>query len=107
MCRGRFDELLDVDIGGGERRARFRLRLREIGLEFRGVAHNAHAAPAAAGGCFEDDGIADLLREPQRFFGGLHDSLRARQNRHAGALASPRERAASGPWCGSRRAWGR
>ena len=31
-------------------------------------------------------GIADLFRHFQRLFGRLHDTLRARQNRHAGRL---------------------
>ena len=64
MWRGRFDELLDVHIGAGECGACFRLRLRQIGFKFGGIADNAHAASAAAGGSFDDDWIADLLREP-------------------------------------------
>ena len=89
----RFDELLDVDVGAGERRAGFALRLREIGCKFRGVAHDPHAASATAGRRFDDDGIADLLgqlRAPPRATSTMPS--RSRQDRHAGLFIASRAR---------------
>ena len=74
------DELLHVELavaegvgglGGGG--------MEEIG-QFLGGAHDAHAAPAAAGLGLENDGVADLCGPILRFF----DRWRSRRRSQAG-----------------------
>ena len=56
------DELLHVELAVAEGVGRLSKRgMEKIGQIFLRVAHDAHAAPAAAGLGFENDGIADLL----------------------------------------------
>ena len=57
-----------------------------FGFQFRCVAYHPHAASAAAGRCFDDDGIADLSASSSASSVDLNDSLRSGQNRHAGGL---------------------
>jgi hypothetical protein len=102
MCRG--DELLEVDVGRAERRAGLLLRLRQLGRQILGPVDHAHAAPAAARGGLEDDGVADPGGQLERLFGALEDSLRAGQYRHAhfphegpGALLHPHQPDHLGP----------
>ena len=59
----RADELLQVDVGGTERAARFVLRLREQRRQVLGLGDDAHAASAAARRRLENHRIADLLRQ--------------------------------------------
>ena len=79
-------ELLEIDVGVGEGRARLLLRLRQqIGQLLRRL-HHAHPAPAPAGRRLDEHRIADLLRHRLRFLGGPDHAFRARQNRDTGAL---------------------
>ena len=61
-----FDVLLDVDRGVLEGVLGFGLRLPQAGLEGDVVVGHAHPAPAAAGGGLDDDGVPDLVGDPQR-----------------------------------------
>ena len=60
------DRLLDVDARVAERRQRLALRRRQRRLELLGALDEPHALAAAAGGSFQHDGVADLLRIPFR-----------------------------------------
>ena len=64
----------------------FVLRFFEARFEVGGLAHDAHAAAAAAHGGFDDDGIADLLGELAGFGGDLTGVSAAGQDGHAGGL---------------------
>ena len=79
------EELLHVDLIAAERRQGFGARDRD-GVEQRRVAvHDAHAAAAAAGGRLDDDGIADVAREPRVDLGIVAQrAVGARHARHAG-----------------------
>ena len=100
----RGDELLQVDVGRAERGAGLLLRLRKQRRQILGPVDHAHAAPAAARGGLEDDGIADPGGHLQRLFGALEDARRAGQHRHAhlpheraGALLHPHQPDDLGP----------
>ncbi len=67
-----------------ESRARFALRFFKQRRESRGIAHHAHAAPAATHGGFDDDRIADLGGNFLRFGNGLDGIFGARQYRDTG-----------------------
>ncbi len=54
--------------------------------QFFGRAHNAHAASAAAGLGFENDGVTDLRRNRNRIIGVRNHAVGARQDRHLGLL---------------------
>src|SRR5581483_1704759 len=51
--------------------------------EFTFRVNDAHAATATAAGCFDDDGITDLVRELNPFLFGLNRAFAARKNRDA------------------------
>src|SRR5581483_8271837 len=51
--------------------------------EFTFRVNDAHSATATAAGCFDDDGITDLVRELNPFLFGLNRAFAARKNRDA------------------------
>ncbi len=79
--------LLHVDHVVVEGRGRLRLGQGD-GVEQGGLGmHDAHAAPAAAAGCLDDDRIADLARHLHGAFLVVVDrAVRARHAGHAGLL---------------------
>ncbi len=80
-----FEELLHVDLGVAERGQRFGLRHVDRVDQRRITVHDAHAAAAAAAGSFDDDGIAELARDPEVLIGiGAERTARAGHARHAG-----------------------
>ncbi len=80
------DELLHVEFAVAEGVGGFSgCGVEEIGQLF-GRAHDAHAASAAAGLGFEDDGVADLRGNVLGFFRGGEDAVGAGQDRHLGLL---------------------
>src|SRR6201999_4462110 len=85
----RLDVLLNVDVGNSERRLGFALRgldrMRQIGRR----ADDAHATAAAAGGGLDDDRIADVLGQLERFLFAVDRSIAARQHRQARLLHDP------------------
>ena len=83
MCRGAPMNFSRYTSRRTERRARFRLRLREQPRQFLGPLHDAHAAPAAARRRFQNDRIPDFLRQRQRLLRTLQHARRAGQHRHA------------------------
>src|SRR5262245_260941 len=82
----RDDVLLDVDVADTEGRLRFALRGLQGLRQFGGGLHHPHAAAAAAGGCLDDDGIPDILRDPRGLLFALDRPLAPGQDRHAGLL---------------------
>ena len=54
------DQFLHVDVGAAEGLLGFGARRLKQGDQLAAVAHDAHAAAAAAFGCFDHDGIADF-----------------------------------------------
>src|SRR5690348_17112011 len=79
----RADELLEVDIGGGEGGAGLRLRLREQPRQILGALDHAHAVSSAARGSLEDDWVAYLGGELESLFGALQNAGRSGQDRDA------------------------
>ncbi len=77
------DISLHVKIAVAEGGRGLRLRLPVEPGQFLFVAHNAHAAPAAAGRGLEDDRKADLPRPLERFSIGGDHAVRAGKDRHA------------------------
>ncbi|MNU55664.1 hypothetical protein D3C71_447460 [compost metagenome] len=55
-----FEKFFDIEFRRSECAARLFARDEDGVLKGGGVANDAHAAPAAAAGCLDDDGIADL-----------------------------------------------
>ena len=78
------DELLQVDVGAAESRRRLLLRLDEQAGQFLRRAHDAHAAPAAAGRRLEDHRVADLSGHVQRA-----SSARCRTPSEPGSIGTP------------------
>ena len=83
---GMLDVLLHVEIAVAERARGLRLRRLEQRRQFFFGADDAHAAPAAAGRGLHDHREADLLRPLHGLAVRRDDSVRPRQNRHAGLL---------------------
>src|SRR5207237_279790 len=84
---------LEIHVADAERRFRFALggleRLRELA---RGANH-AHAATAAPGHRFDDDGIPELSRDLRRLFLAVDGTVASGQHRHARFLhGAPRAR---------------
>ncbi len=80
------NELLHVELAVAECVRRLgKRRMKQIG-QILGVAHNPHAAPAAAGLGLQDDRIANLSGPLARLFGRRQNPVRSRQNRHLGLL---------------------
>ena len=70
------DRFLQVDARVAERGQRLAPGGRQGGVEFARLGHEAHALPAAAGRCLEQDGVANLLRVALRLlFLALGDRL--------------------------------
>ena len=80
------DVTLDVNIAVLEGRRRFGRRRLERWPKLVFRAHDAHAAPAAAGRRFDDHRKAYFAREFDRFFLGFKRLGAAGQDRHAGLL---------------------
>ena len=80
------DELLHVELAVAEGVGGFSGGgMEEVG-QFFGSAHDAHAATAAAGLGFENDGVADLCGDVLRFFCGGDDAVGAGKDRDLGRL---------------------
>ena len=77
------DVLLHVEIAVAECARRFGLRGAIKSGEIVFVADDAHAAPAASGGGFNDDREADLPRPLHCLFGGGDYAIGAGENGHA------------------------
>ena len=67
---GALDELFEIDLAGAEGARGLVAGRDEGGGQLCRSLDGAHAFAAAAGGGFQHDGIADLLRDLQGFFGG-------------------------------------
>ena len=80
------DVLFHVKLAVAEGVGRLGKRRMEHVGQFLGVAHDAHAAPAATGLGFENDRIAHFLGPLLRLFGRRQNAVRARQNGHPGLL---------------------
>src|SRR6185503_17589127 len=76
------EEFLHVHLVAAEGRQRLGACDRDRVEQRRVAVHDAHAAPAAAGGGLDDDGIADLVREPGVDLGVVRQ--RPVRSRHAG-----------------------
>src|SRR5690349_14656283 len=83
---GALDELLHVEIAVAEGGGRFRLSRVEGTRQLVFVADHAHAASAAAGRSFDDDGVSDGAGPLRGFLRRLHDAVGSGQDGHAGFL---------------------
>ena len=83
------DELLHVQFAVSERVRRLGKRRMEQVRQLLGVAHDAHAASAAAGLGLQNYRIADFLGPLLRLFDGGNHAVRARQNGHSCLSSSP------------------
>ena len=91
VARGR-DRLLDVERAVAERRVRLARRALVRDVQLGGIGDEAHAAPAAAGGRLEQDGVPEAVRRRARL-GEARGAVGAGNERHArGAHLQLRER---------------
>src|SRR5208282_85997 len=77
------DVALQVKVAVAEGARGLRLRLTVEPGQFILVAHNTHAAPAAAGRGLDDDRKTDLARPFLRFFGSSDHSIRTGNDLHS------------------------
>ncbi len=77
---GRLDVLLEVHVADAERSLSLALRGLVRVRQFTCRPDDAHAASAATGRSFDDDGIADLLRGLQSLLFAFDETFTARKN---------------------------
>src|SRR5262249_35024234 len=80
------DELLHVEIAIAKSCRRFGMRRLKQFRQIFCAANHSHAAPAAAGGCFEDYRVSYLLRPFQPFLFRLDHPFRTGQDWHPSLL---------------------
>ena len=91
------DRLFDINFAVAKCPLRLALCAFQRGLQLGPGVHQPHALAAAAGCGFQHDRIADLVRDPRRFFRRLQPARRARNKGDAWLSPCVGARASSSP----------